>query len=155
MHDLINQRTQELGLQHAVRLFGLRSDVAEIMQSSDLLLFPSLREGLSLTLMEASAARLPIVASDIPGNAEATANGTSARLHAVGDYNAMADSVCQLLEQPEIALKFTRRAREVYEEKFSLDESIKRWQQLYAQVMTLPNKALNSRVDLTQSVKAA
>ncbi len=131
----IERRIAELGLDSGVRMLGLRSDVGALMQASDLFLFPSIREGLSLTLMEASAARLPIVASSIPGNVEATAGGTSARLHDVNDSVAMAESACQLLRQPALATRLTDKAREIYDGNFSLEVTSDWWQQLYERVI--------------------
>ncbi|MCH2114797.1 MAG: glycosyltransferase [Pirellulales bacterium] len=133
--EVIEQRTGELGLQDSAQLLGLRTDVSELMQASDLLLFPSIREGLSLALMEASAARLPIVASNIPGNFEATAGGKTGRLHEVEDYAAMANSACELVQQPALAAEITHSARRVYEQNFSLETSATRWQDLYRRVI--------------------
>ena len=135
LRESIERRILELELGSVVQLLGLRSDVQELMHLSDLFLFPSIREGLSLTLMEASAARLPIVASSIPGNVEATAGGKAARLHEPGDHASMANSVCELIQQPSLASELTRHARQTYEQKFSLEVSTERWQNLYKHVI--------------------
>ena len=127
----IQHRIKDLGLESDVRMLGLRKDVSGLMAMSDLLLFPSYREGLSLTLMDASAANLPIVASEIPGNLEATCGGANARLHATEDYEAMAASACALLQQKEFANELTCKARAFYEKEFSLAVSIRKWRKLY------------------------
>ena len=131
LQEKIQHRIKDLGLESDVRMLGLRKDVSGLMAMSDLLLFPSYREGLSLTLMDASAANLPIVASEIPGNLEATCGGANARLHATEDYEAMAASACALLQQKEFANELTCKARAFYEKEFSLAVSIRKWRKLY------------------------
>jgi len=143
--EAIERRIAELGLESGVRLLGLRSDVAALMQASDLFLFPSIREGLSLTLMEASAARLSIVASEIPGNIEATAEGTTARLHDVKDHAGMAASACELLRKPALAAVLTDKARAIYERNFSLEVTSDWWQQLYGRVIAKAEVRLPAR----------
>jgi len=115
-------------------MLGLRDDVTSLMQISNVLVFPSVTEGLSLTLMEASAARLPIVASDIPGNREATCNGTAARLHDVMDLDAMAASAVALLRRPDRARQLAELARRAYVRTFSIDASVTRLMALYREV---------------------
>lgn len=60
----IEQRIKELGLERKVILAGMRHDAFEFMSAFDIMLFPSLFEGLPLTLIEAQAAGLPILMSD-------------------------------------------------------------------------------------------
>ncbi len=61
---------KELNLEDQVIFLGYREDVADIYQAADLFIFPSLREGLPMALMEAMAAKTPVVCSDIRGNRE-------------------------------------------------------------------------------------
>lgn len=58
----------DLGLEKQVKLLGYRGDIAEISKASDIFIFPSLREGLSVALMEAMALELPVICSNIRGN---------------------------------------------------------------------------------------
>ena len=67
--EKIQEKIEKLQLQKNVLLLGARSDVNELMQAMDVFVFPSLYEGLPLTMIEAQAAGLPCVISDsIPGN---------------------------------------------------------------------------------------
>lgn len=58
------------GLQNCVTLLGYRTDIAQLLQAADIYVFPSLFEGLSVALMEAVAARLPIACSEVRGNVD-------------------------------------------------------------------------------------
>ena len=79
-----------------VQAAGVRSDVAEILRSLDCFVLTSLSEGTSCTLQEAMATGLPIVVTDVGGNAELLANGACGALVPSGDVDALAT---QLLNQ--------------------------------------------------------
>lgn len=79
---LAQTRTQvrEYGLDNCVHFLGVRSDVARWMKAADVMVMPSVREGLPVTMIEASAAGLPLVITDMPGIREAKEGGCSGRL---------------------------------------------------------------------------
>lgn len=60
----IQAKAQELGIAERVRFLGVRSDVADLMQAMDVFVFPSLYEGLPVTMVEAQASGLPCIISD-------------------------------------------------------------------------------------------
>ena len=60
----IQAKAQALGVAEHVRFLGIRSDVADLMQAMDVFVFPSLYEGLPVTMVEAQAAGLPCIISD-------------------------------------------------------------------------------------------
>lgn len=66
-HEL-KKLSSKLGIEHQVVFLGFRKDVSELLNVADLFAFPSLREGLSLSLMEAMASGLPVICSKIRGN---------------------------------------------------------------------------------------
>lgn len=69
----IEQKIQESGLKDAVILTGVRRDVADLLQAMDIFVFPSLYEGLPVTLVEAQASGLPcIISSQIPVDCDLT-----------------------------------------------------------------------------------
>ena len=60
-------RVREYGLEGRVHFLGVREDIGRLLSAADLMIFPSLREGLPGSVVEASAAGLAVIASDIPG----------------------------------------------------------------------------------------
>jgi glycosyltransferase EpsD len=80
-------------LEQQVFLLGFRTDVIDIMKSSDIFLMPSLREGLPLSIMEAMACGLPVVASDIRGCRDEVDDGKTGFLYAPED----ADHLCAII----------------------------------------------------------
>lgn len=68
--DSHNEYIQSNGLEQSVKLLGYRRDIPELLQAADIYVFPSLSEGLSVALMEAVAAKIPVVCSKIRGNTD-------------------------------------------------------------------------------------
>lgn len=71
LRGAVEAQVQQCGLTTHVHFLGLRSDVARLMKAADVLVMPSVREGMPVTMLEATAAGLPVVISDVPGAIEA------------------------------------------------------------------------------------
>ena len=65
LQEKIKEMAKEYGIETKVKFLGLREDIPQLLQAMDLFLFPSLFEGLPVTLVEAQAAGLPCVISDM------------------------------------------------------------------------------------------
>lgn len=87
----------ELGIERQVHLLGFRRDVYRLSSSADIFLFASRREGLSVSVMEAMACGLPIVASAIRGNTDLIDPGQGGFLVAPDDVEGFADSIRRIL----------------------------------------------------------
>lgn len=124
----------QLGLAERVRFLGLRDDVPALMAASDLLLAPSRREALSLTLLEASACRLPIVASTTGGIGEVVEEGASGLLVPPDDPAALAAALGPLLADPARRQAYGARARARYETGFTEDAMFERTLAVYREV---------------------
>lgn len=70
LRNELNSLAEKLGVSQRVRLLGFRNDVREILKASDLFVFPSFREGLSVALLEAASAGVTCIASNIRGNVD-------------------------------------------------------------------------------------
>ena len=112
---------QQLGIAGRVRFLGLREDVPALMAASDVLLAPSRREALSLTLLEASACRLPIVATRVGGIGEVVEEGASGFLVAPDDPPALAAALAPLLADGALRARCGARARQRFEAGFLED----------------------------------
>ena len=86
----------ELGMGGRVILPGYRSDANEILKMSDVYLFPSYQEGLSVALMQAMAAGLPVVASSIRGNVDCIENGKGGITMSPNDVESMSQAIMTL-----------------------------------------------------------
>ncbi|PWM79863.1 MAG: glycosyltransferase family 1 protein [Phascolarctobacterium sp.] len=68
LKEYLETKIKNFNLENKVKLLGYRKDVGEILKTADLFIFPSRREGLPVSLMEAMAAGLPVIASNVRGN---------------------------------------------------------------------------------------
>ena len=86
----LKEYAKRLGIADRVVFTGYRKDVREILKAVDLFLFPSFQEGLSVALLEAMAAGLPVVGSDIRGNRDCIEQGRGGLLYPPTDYEGFA-----------------------------------------------------------------
>jgi glycosyltransferase involved in cell wall biosynthesis len=95
-----------------VDFLGARADIAALLAAADVFVFAAKpEEGLGIALLEAMAAGVPAVASDVGGCREVLAGGTCGLLTPPGDAPAMADAVAGLLADPALAADLAGRAR--------------------------------------------
>jgi sugar transferase (PEP-CTERM/EpsH1 system associated) len=110
---------------------GERNDVADIMRGLDCFVLPSLAEGISNTILEAMACGLPVIATDVGGNADLVVHGVTGHIVAVNDAEAIAKSLVFLAESPKLAKKMGQAGRLRVLDKFSLDAMVATYQGLY------------------------
>lgn len=101
----LEARALALGIAHRVRLLGDRNDVAALLRGFDLFALSSRSEGYSIALLEACAAGLPIVATDVGGNGEIVVDGRNGRLVPPGDAVAFARAMIALLGDRPMAAR--------------------------------------------------
>ena len=119
----IERLIQELGLSESVIMLGFRYDVRHIMDCCDVFLFPSIYEGLPVSVLEAQSAGMPVVASRLPELAEAIQDGQTGYLYAVDDLNEMAQSVIAFLRDFALRCQFGSAGRQRTLNVFSLEQS--------------------------------
>jgi L-malate glycosyltransferase len=104
-----------------VRLLGLRHDIARLLAAADVFLLTSISEGIPVTLIEAMAARLPVVSSDVGGVSEVIEPGKTGLVTASGDDAALARAVLRMAEDPAMRHEMGQRGRRRAEDVFSRD----------------------------------
>ena len=84
---------------------GFRNDVFDLLKSSDIFCFPSTREGMPLALMEAMAAGLPVVVSNVRGNRDLIAPDKGGFLYSANDSDGFAEGIKKLIDDPSLRRK--------------------------------------------------
>jgi glycosyltransferase involved in cell wall biosynthesis len=126
----VRRRIRELGLEERVVLLGHRTDVPWILARSTAFTLCSSAEGLSNAVMEAMAARLPVVATAVGGNPELLGDGRGV-LVPYGDPQALARALARVLDDPEAARCMGRRARAFVEAELTQERSQTAHEELY------------------------
>jgi glycosyltransferase involved in cell wall biosynthesis len=126
---------QRLGLSDRVIFTGLRRDVPELLAAATVSVMPSLNEALSNVLLESMAAGAPTVATRVGGTPEAIADGVTGLLVEPGDSEALAGSIARLVEDPPLANRLGRAARQHIEDRYSVETMVHATQQLYADLL--------------------
>lgn len=102
-----------------VELWGFRSDMPQVLSEATIACLPSYREGLPKSLLEAMAAGLPCVTTDVPGCREAVSDGHNGLLVPAQNVYALADALERLIKNPDLARRMGQRGRERLEQEFS------------------------------------
>ena len=134
-----------LGLGRRVVLTGSFDTVDDLLAAADLFVLPSHEEGMSVALLEAMAAGLPIVASDIPGNRGLMRDGVEGVLVPPRDPPALAAAVERILADPAWAAGLGAAAHRRVEENFSLDRMVDEHLALFSQLLQSPSGRASSR----------
>ena len=112
------------GMARRVQLAGFRDDLPRILPCLDLLVHPAHREGLGVSLLQASAAGVPIVACRAGGIPEAVRDGENGLLVPPGDAGALRDAIARLLRDPVLARRLGEGGRALVAREFSLDSMV-------------------------------
>jgi glycosyltransferase involved in cell wall biosynthesis len=127
--------TGELGLEGAVSFLGWRSEIPEFLKDTDLLVLPSLWEGMPNVILEAMACGVPAVATEVGGTPELVSDGETGFLVPPADSDALARSIITLLQDRELRTRMGQQAHELARSKFSPERMIERNEQLYTELL--------------------
>ncbi len=100
--ESLRQERDARGLAAYIHFLGQRNHVADLLAAADLFVLPSLFEGLPLVVLEALAAGVPVIATQIAGTDEIISDGVSGRLVTPGSAEALAAAINEALDQPAL-----------------------------------------------------
>ena len=126
----------QLGVADRIRFLGLRTDVNELMWAADAFVLGSAWEAHSIVLLEAAAASLPSVATDVGGNAQVVKSGQTGFTVPPHDHTALAKAMLRMLESSSATLaEMGRTARNLAERDYSLEVVVKGWEARYRELL--------------------
>ncbi|MEP4889836.1 MAG: TIGR03088 family PEP-CTERM/XrtA system glycosyltransferase [Aliiglaciecola sp.] len=130
--EKMQARVNEAKLSAQVWFAGNRSDVAQLMNCMDIFVLPSLAEGISNTILEASASGLPVIATNVGGNPELIATQIqSGHLVEVNNVNELVEAMSQYVTSPDLKQKNSLLVRNHCVENFSIDTMVEKYNELY------------------------
>jgi sugar transferase (PEP-CTERM/EpsH1 system associated) len=120
-----------LGIKNNVIFSGFRDDIAGIMRAIDLFVLPSLWEGLPLTILEAMAAKKPVIATKVGGVAEIVEDGITGVLVKPRDPNALAGAIIKLISDNQLREKMGDAGWRNFNEHFNAERMVRETEILY------------------------
>lgn len=136
MRRLIEDTVASMGLQGHVDLVGERRDVPQILAALDVFVLPSLSEGVPLTILEAMAAGLPVIATSVGGIPQVVLHEQTGLLVPPESPRELAAAICRLLQNADEAVRLGQKGRQRVERAFSVDQMVARYEDLYRGILT-------------------
>jgi glycosyltransferase involved in cell wall biosynthesis len=124
-----------LGVAGRISFLGFRDDVGDLLAACDIVVLPSVREGLSISLLEAMAAGKPIVATSIGSQREVAAYGEVACLVPPADAQSLCESILRLAQDPALMARLGANARAVYQSHYTEERMLRSYRQLYLELL--------------------
>ena len=119
LHDALAAQIGQLGLQDHALLLGEQSEVPALMEAADLVVLPSLREGLSNVVLEAMALGRAVLSTPVGGIPQAIDNGRHGVLVEPTDTDALARALLTLIDDPALRERLGRAAQHKVLEQYS------------------------------------
>jgi glycosyltransferase involved in cell wall biosynthesis len=137
LRGVLERRAAELGLGAKVRFLGQVETLGPLLMAADLVVLPSLWEGLPLTLLEAMARGRPVVASAVGGVPEVIDDGVHGRLVPPGDAAALALALEECHHKPDAARQLGARAADRVRREFTWARVVESFEAVYDDVLGL------------------
>jgi glycosyltransferase involved in cell wall biosynthesis len=109
-----------------------------MLRSFNLFVLPSLAEGISNTILEAMASGLPVLATQVGGNADLVLDGRTGTIVAAGDRAAMTRAILEYVRDPNLCRSRGTEARLRAEREFSLEAMVCAYSEFYSRLLLSP-----------------
>jgi len=123
----LQERARRLGLQEQVLFLSLRTDVGDLLAVSDMVVLPSLHEGLSIALLEAMAAGKAVVTTALGSTVEVLQHGETGLLVPTRRPDLLAQAILALAQDHELRARLGTQARQAYEERYTAERMMKQY----------------------------
>jgi glycosyltransferase involved in cell wall biosynthesis len=133
--EQLERLASHLSVTDRVSFVGFREDVGDLLAACDLVILPSLREGLSISLLEAMAAGKPIIATSIGSQREVASHAEMALLVRPADALSLSEGILRLASDRALMARLGANARAVYESSYAEKRMLQAYRQLYLDLL--------------------
>lgn len=137
LRNMLEDLSQRFGMRSRVHFVGWRDDVAGVLAAVDVVALSSLNEGTPVSLIEASAAARPVVATDVGGVSSVVENGVTGLLVEPGSSRALAKALEDTLD-PDLGARLGAAGRQRVRVRFSKDRLVNDIRALYEELLAAP-----------------
>jgi glycosyltransferase involved in cell wall biosynthesis len=130
---------RDLNLSERFHFPGGVTNLRKHLSAADIFVLPSRSEGFSNAIVEAMAASLPVVATNVGGNAEAVQDGVSGVIVSPEDPDALAAAIVQLLSDPAKAKQMGTEGKRLAAEKFTTEAMMTQITSVYRSLLRAEN----------------
>lgn len=127
---------KEKNLDKTVTFLGHRTDIPELLKMSDIFVFPSRFEGLPGVLIEAEAAGLPVICTNLPMMKEVVEVDKNAFVFEINNEIQLAECITKLVSNEDLKNKFASESARIFKEKFQLDSVHQKMYNLYFKLLS-------------------
>ncbi|WP_223922011.1 glycosyltransferase [Geobacter sp. AOG2] len=135
--DALQARAKQLGIENQVEFLGYRQDATSLLKTFDVFVLPSLMEGIPRCIMEAMAAGIPVIVSDIPGNRDLVVLGKTGLLFAPGNSQDLAEKIEYARVHPDDAKRMAIRASDMIMSEYSSRKMALEYETIYYELMSV------------------
>ncbi len=134
LRESLQRQAEEWGVSQRSLFLGFRADAAAFIRHADVVIMPSIHEGLPYTLLEAAAAGTPVAVSRVGGLAEVLVDGETALLFPAGSVPDIVACLVRLYADPQLRLRISAAARDTVTTRFSLQAMGESYMRLFTEV---------------------
>jgi glycosyltransferase involved in cell wall biosynthesis len=135
LREAVQHQVRALGIESRVRFLGVRSDIPDLLRAADVFVFPSRWEGNPLSVMEAMAAGLPVVATAVGGVPELVEDGASGILVPNEDLHGLVAAMQRMAQNPDLREQMGHAARCRAVERFDIRQTVRAYEALYEELL--------------------
>jgi glycosyltransferase involved in cell wall biosynthesis len=125
----------ENNMSDRVILTGHRSDVKDLLSIADAFCLTSFKEGLPISMLEAMSIGLPVVGTNVPGIRDVIIHGQNGFLVDLGEYMGLKEALFKILSNKQLGLKYGQESRKIVIDLYSMNDCVKRYQELFLRLM--------------------
>jgi glycosyltransferase involved in cell wall biosynthesis len=141
----LKAQAKTMGIGPMVTFLGYCNNIGTLLAAADVVVLPSLWEGLSISLLEAMAAGKPVITTSIGSNLEVTDGGNAALLVPPKDAGALAAAIMKLAEEKDTRYDLAERGRRIYLERYTEDRMMSGYRSIYESLLASPVRASRRR----------
>lgn len=131
----LRRLAQELNIADNLKFFGFQADRLSYLKGFDVFVLPSRSEGTPRSIMEAMAANIPVIASDIPGCRSLVIDKKTGLLFSLNSSADLAEKILVMLNDKEICRECRKNAYELINERFSAKNMSDEYQKIYQEIL--------------------